>query len=87
MTLIKKADVKNYRSARRRAENHLHRQESQPDATGFSGEGSESADSQMKDLAVEPLDQLAPIQHDSVSNATSPDSSHVAAPAVSKSAC
>jgi len=38
MTLIKKADVKNHLSARRRTGIHLHRPESQPDATGFAEE-------------------------------------------------
>ena len=86
MSLIKKADVKNHLSARHRTEIHLYRPGSQPDATGFAGEGSESANSQMKDLAEKPLDQPAPTQLDSPSNATGSDSSHVAAPVTSKSA-
>lgn len=47
MSLIKKSDVKNHLSNRYRNRNGIHLQPatSQPDATGFSGEQSERADS------------------------------------------
>ena len=83
MTLIKKSDVKNHLAARRHGGIHLYRPESVPDATGFAGEGSASADPQTKDLTEKPLHQPAPAQQDSVAAS---DSSHVAAPVTSKSA-
>jgi hypothetical protein len=43
MSLIKKIDVKNHFSSRKRNGIHLYRPVSQPDATGFSGVPSEQA--------------------------------------------
>ncbi len=45
MSPIKKSDVKNHRSTHDRNGIHLYRPASQPDATGFSGEQAEPADS------------------------------------------
>ena len=45
MSLIKKTDVKNHLSSRKHNGIHLYKPASQPDATGFSGEQSEHADS------------------------------------------
>lgn len=86
MSLIKKSDVKNHLTARRHGGIHLYHPESLPDATGFAGEGSESADPQMKDLANKPLDQPTIAQPESFPNVTASDSVHVAAPVTSKSA-
>lgn len=85
MSLVKKSDVKNHLSPRNRNGIHLYQPESLSDATGFAGEGSESADPQMKDLTKE-LDQPALAQVDSPSSLTASDSSHVVAPVTSKSA-
>lgn len=86
MSLIKKSDVKNHLSPRNRNGIHLYQPASLPDATGFAGDGSESANPQMKDLAKEPFDQPALTQLDAPSNVTVSDSSHVVAPVTSKSA-
>ena len=86
MSPIKKSDVKNHLSARNRTGIHLYRPESQPNATGFAGEGSESAHSQMKDSAEKSLDQPAPNQLDAPLNATESDSSDFAASVTFKSA-
>lgn len=56
MSLIKKSDVKNHLVNRYRNRNgiHLQRPASQPDATGFSGEQSERADSNANVTVEEP---------------------------------
>ena len=55
MTLIKKSDVKNHLANRYRNRNgiHLYPPTSQPDATGFSAEQSERADSNAKNTVEE----------------------------------
>jgi hypothetical protein len=57
MSLIKKADVKNYFSARNRSEIHLQPPASQPDATCFSGDGSPRAAADKAYSVAQPLKQ------------------------------
>jgi len=54
MALIKKIDVKNYLSARKRNGLRPYRPASQPDATGFSGEPSRRADSEASTSTLDP---------------------------------
>jgi hypothetical protein len=57
MSLIKKSDVKNYLSSQKRKGIHLYRPVSQPDATGFSGDQSGSADSDASKVAAEAVNR------------------------------
>lgn len=57
MSLIKKSDVKNHLSSRHRRTIHLVVPASQPDATGFSGEQSDSPGSNGGNMARELLPQ------------------------------
>ena len=81
MSLIKKSDVKNYLSNRNRNGIHLQPPASQPDATGFSGEQSERADSNANNTVEEPRNgpsasgqENLPVKHDSSGLATTTNS-------------
>jgi hypothetical protein len=82
MSLIKKSDVKNHLSNRHRNRNGIHLQPpaSQPDATGFSGEQSERADSSATNTVEEQGNRP------SASGLEKPDSSGLVTAADSKSA-
>ena len=60
MSLIKKADVKNHLSTRHRTEIHLHRPESQPDATGFVEVETVGADPKVNNPVQDPLNLPTP---------------------------
>jgi hypothetical protein len=60
MSLIKRADVKNHLSTRHRTEIHLHRPESQPDATGFAEEETVGADPRVHNPVQGPLNLPTP---------------------------
>ena len=85
MSLTKKSDVKNHLSSRYRRGIHLTPRANLPDATGFSGEQSDRAESATGDVTEQPLPQpgiAVPVVPPIVSE---PDLRPAAALAVSKS--
>jgi hypothetical protein len=83
MSLIKKSDVKNYLSSQKRNGIHLYRPVSQPDATGFSGDQSRHADSNVVEETVNRPSASGP---ETSPTKTQLDSSHLVTRIDSKSA-
>jgi hypothetical protein len=86
MSLIKKSDVKNHLSNRYRNRNGIHLQPpvSQPDATGFSGEQPERADSSANNTVEDPRNGLSASGQENLP--VKPDSSGLVTNTNSKSA-
>ena len=86
MSLIKKSDVKNHLSPRHRRTIHLVVPESQPDATGFSGERSDGPDSNGGNLAGALLPQPGIAMPGSRPLRAEPELKPFAVPAIAKGA-
>jgi hypothetical protein len=88
MSLIKKNDVNNHLANRYRNRNglHLYPPASQPDATGFSGEQSERADSNAKNTVEESRNGPSASGQGTLPAKTGRDSSGIVTSTDSKSA-
>ena len=86
MSLIKKSDVKNHLSPRHHRTIHLVVPESQPDATGFSGEQSDSPDSNGGNLAGELLPRPGIATPEARPLEAEPELKPFAVPAIAKGA-
>jgi hypothetical protein len=85
MSILKKSDVKSHLSRHQSTRIHLHQPESQPDATGFSGEESGNKDSLAGNSMRESSEQPAPSGPGTASMAAESGLKPVLMPAVSKS--
>jgi hypothetical protein len=81
MSLIKKSDVKNYLSSQKRNGIHLYRPVSQPDATGFSGDQSNTSN-----VVEETVNRPSAIGPETSPTKARLDSSHLVTRIDSKSA-
>lgn len=86
MSLIKKCDVKDYLSARRRRGGPLYLQASQPDATGFSGVEPGNADRKATHSVEELPKQSASIGLEAIPIVIASDSGNAVVHAKSQSA-
>jgi hypothetical protein len=86
MSITKKNDVKNHVSPRNYNGIHLYRPATQPDATGFSGEQSGSADSNTSSTVEDPPNKVSASRPEKPPATTGLESNGVATTADSKSA-
>jgi hypothetical protein len=86
MSLIKKADVKHYPSARPRTEIHLYRPEDEPGIADVVEEGSADAAPKIGDLANISINSRTPSSSEETSTVTASDPSPLAVSAHSKNA-